>query len=173
MTITQELLHLNITDYIIIAVIAVSTLISLGRGFLKELISLAIWIIGFWVALKFYAPLSVILKPYITNDSVRLIVSFAGLFLTVLILGALFSYLLSFVIDKSGLSGFDRLLGMIFGCARGILLVGIILLLISTTAFVQDAWWKESVLIPHLQILVDWLRMFVPQKMTELAGVIK
>jgi membrane protein required for colicin V production len=169
---TQELLQLNIADYVIVAVVAVSMLISLFRGFLKEFISLVVWVAGFWVAIEFYTALSEVLAPYITNVSVRLIISFIGLFLAVLILGSLFSYLLSFVVDKSGLGGFNRLLGMIFGCARGVLLVSVILLLISTTSFVQDEWWKKSVLIPHLQIIVDWLRAVLPQKITDFAGVI-
>ncbi|EKE01798.1 MAG: CvpA family protein [uncultured bacterium] len=172
MTLTQELLQLNITDYIIVAVIVVSTFISLIRGFLKELISLVIWALGFWVAIKFHDDFSAILAPYIANISIRLIASFSGLFLIVLILGAIFSRLLSFIIVKSGLSGFDRLLGMIFGLTRGVLLIAVILLLISTTSFVQDDWWKQSILIPHLQVIVDWLRIFLPQKITNLASVI-
>jgi membrane protein required for colicin V production len=169
---TQELLQLNIVDYIIIAVVVASTLISLFRGFLKELISLIVWIAGFWVSFEFYNALAAILAPYIANASVRLIISFAGLFVTVLVFGSLFSYLLSFMVDRSGLGGFNRLLGMVFGCTRGILLVSVILLMISTTAFVQDEWWKKSILIPHFQILVEWLRAFLPQKIADLAGVI-
>ncbi|MEI8054988.1 MAG: CvpA family protein [bacterium] len=173
MTLAQELLQLNITDYIMVAVVFASVLISLVRGFFRELISLIIWILGFWVAIKFHDTCATILEPYITNVSVRIIISFAGLFLIVLIFGAAFSYLLSFIIAKSGLSGFDRLLGMIFGCTRGILLVSVILLLISTTSFVQDDWWKKSILIPHLQIIVDWLHVFLPQKITSLVGIAK
>jgi len=169
---SQELLSLNVADYAILAVIIVSTLISLVRGFLKELMSLVIWALGFWIAIKLYNAVAVILEPYIANAAVRQIVSFAGIFLLVLLLGALLSYLFSFIIIKSGLSGTDRLLGMVFGCARGILLIAVILLLVSATSFVQDEWWKKSIIIPHLQILVDWLRVFLPQKMTSIAGVI-
>jgi len=173
MTSTQELLQLNITDYIVVAVVFISVLISLVRGFFKELISLIIWILGFWVAIKFHDACGAMLAPYIANVSVRIIISFAGLFLIVLILGAMFSYLLSFIIVKSGLSGFDRLLGMVFGCTRGVLLVSVILLLISTTSFVQDDWWKKSILVPHLQVIIDWLRVFLPQKITSLVGIAK
>ncbi|CAL7962900.1 colicin V production protein [Gammaproteobacteria bacterium] len=173
MTPTQELLQLNIADYIIVAVVFISVLISLVRGFFKESISLIIWILGFWVAISFYDMCAATLEPYIANVSVRIIISFAGLFLMVLIFGAIFSYLLSFIIIKSGLSGFDRLLGMVFGCARGVLLVSVILLLISTTSFVQDDWWKKSILIPHLQVIVDWLHVFLPQKITSLVGIAK
>jgi membrane protein required for colicin V production len=172
MTFTQELMQLNVADYVIIAVVVISILISLVRGFFKELISLTIWVLGFWVAIKFYVAFSDALEPYIANVSVRLIVCFVTLFLLVWILGVVFNRLLAMVIVKSGLSGFDRLLGMTFGLARGVLLVAMILLLVSTTSFAQDEWWKKSILIPHLQIIVDWLRVFLPQKITSLANVI-
>lgn len=170
MTFSEGILQLNATDYTIIAVIFISVLISFVRGFFKELISLVIWIVGFLVAMNFYATCSGMLEPYITNASVRVIVSFAGLFISVLIIGAIFNCLLSFIIIKSGLSGFDRLLGMVFGCARGVLLISVVLLLISTTSFIQDDWWKKSVLIPHFQILIDWLRVFLPQQITSVIG---
>lgn len=170
---TEGLLQLNATDYIIIVVVLMSTLISLTRGFFKEAISLVIWILGFWVAIKFHDACAAELTPYIANLSIRIIVSFSGLLLMVLIFGSIFNYLLSFIVTKSGLGGFDRLLGMIFGCTRGVLLVAVILLMISTTSFVQDEWWKKSILIPHFQIIVDWLRVFLPQKITSWVAVIK
>ncbi len=173
MTQTQELLTPNVVDYVIVAIVALSTIISLVRGFLKEVISLVIWALGFWIAIKFYETFAATLEPHIANIVIRQATSFAVIFLLILILGALFNYLLSFVIAKSGLSGTDRLLGTFFGCARGILLVAVVLLLISATAFVQDEWWKKSVLIPHFQVVVDWLRVFLPQKMTGVAGAIK
>lgn len=173
MAISEGLLQLNTTDYIIVVVVLMSTIISLTRGFFKELISLVIWILGFWVAIKFHDTCATMLTPYIANVSIRIIVSFSGLLLTVLIFGSIFNYLLSFIIIKSGLGGFDRLLGMIFGCTRGVLLVAVILLMISTTSFVQDEWWKKSILIPHFQVIVDWLRVFLPQKITSLVAVIK
>lgn len=167
-----ELLHLNVADYIIMGVVVVSTLISLVRGFLKECLSLIVWFLGFWIAIKFYQPIALILEYYIASIAMRQIVSFVGIFLVVLIFGSLFNYLLGHLVVKSGLSGTDRLLGMMFGCARGVLLIAVVLLLISATSFVQDDWWQKSILIPHLQVLVDWLRAFLPQKITNIAGVI-
>ncbi|EKD46027.1 MAG: CvpA family protein [uncultured bacterium] len=169
MTTAQELLYPNIADYVIVSIVIVSTLISLIRGFLKELVSLSVWILGFWLAIRFYHTFAVILEPYIANEFIRQMVGFVGIFLLILLLGALFNYMLGFVVIKSGISGADRFLGMIFGCARGVLLVAVILLMVSATSFVQDEWWKKSILIPHLQVLVDWLRVFLPEKITSIA----
>lgn len=173
MTSAQELLHPNVADYIVVVVVVVSTLISLIRGFLKEFISLFVWALGFWIAIKFYHSFSLVLDPYIASVTIRQIVSFIGIFLLVVLLGALFSYLLSFIIIKSGLSGTDRLLGMIFGFTRGVLLVAVILLLISSTSFVQDEWWQRSILIPHFRVLIDWFKDFIPEKISVISSVMK
>ena len=168
----QGLLDLNLADYIIVGVVIASALISVFRGFIKEFISLFIWILGFWVAIKFNHVFAIILSPYISSESILNIVSFCGVFVLVLIFGALLNYLLSFIVSQSGLSGTDRLLGMVFGCARGVLLVAVVLLLISVTSFVNDEWWQKSVLIPHFQVLVEWLKSFLPEKMSDIAGMV-
>lgn len=162
---SSELLHINVADCVILTVVLVSTLISLVRGFLKELFSLVIWVLGFWVAIQFYQALTVILEPYIANIAIRQIICFSGIFLIALIIGALFNYLLSMIVVKTGLTGTDRFLGMIFGCARGVLLIAVAILIISSTSFAQDEWWKTSVLIPHWQIIVDWLKVMLPEQM--------
>lgn len=164
-----DLLIFNVADYIVIAVIIISTLISILRGFFRELISLIVWVVGFVVALRFYTDLSVVLESYITNDTARLIISYLALFLPVIILGVLLNHLLSLMITRAKL---DRLLGTVFGFARGVLLVSVILLLISTTSFVEETWWQSSVLIPYFQTIMDWLHVFLPQKITNLNGFI-
>lgn len=164
---------LNVADCTIIAVVAISTLISLFRGFLKECISLCIWAVGFWAAIRFHHAFAVILEPYIKNANLREIAGYVCVFFSVLILGSIFNYLLSLIVVKSGLSGTDRLLGMVFGSARGILLVAVVLLLIASTSFVEDDWWKESALIPHFQSLIAWLKVFLPEKLINITSAVK
>lgn len=164
---------LNIADCIIVAVVAISTLISLFRGFLKECISLCIWAVGFWAAIRFHHAVAVILEPYIKNANLREIAGYLVVFLSILISGSIFNYLLSLIVARSGLSGTDRLLGMVFGSTRGVLLVAVILLLIASTSFVQDDWWKKSVLIPHFQSLIEWLKAFLPEKLVYITSAVK
>lgn len=166
---SQELLGMGVVDGVIAGIILLSSLISLIRGFLKELVSLGVWVLGSWLAIIFHDQAAVALAPYITDATIRDITSFGVIFLSVLIFGMLFNYILSFIVTKSGLSGTDRLLGMVFGGARGMLLVAVVILVVSSTAFVQDEWWKNSVLIHHFQVLVDWLRDFLPEKVTDIA----
>lgn len=172
MTFLQDIANFNWFDYTILGVIVISTLISLIRGFVKELVSLLTWVVGFWFALRFYTDFANILEGYINSQPVRTVVSFVMIFIIVLIFGAIFNYLISLLLIKTGLNGTDRLIGMLFGLTRGVLLIGVVLLLLSTTATVQDAWWKKSVLIPHFKFLVDWLHGMLPQKFSAISSVI-
>lgn len=159
-------------DYAIIAILGVSVIISLIRGFVREALSLGSWIAAFFVAFKFYEKLAVVLSPYISTPSLRVISSFVVLLIITLVLGGLLNFLISRIVTSTGLSGTDKSLGMIFGFARGILLIGLVILLLSSTAFSQDEWWKKSLLIPQFQPMAVWLKGFLPDKMNQLSGFV-
>ncbi len=151
-------------DYIIIAIIAVSTLISLLRGFVRESLALAGWILAVWVSILYMNQMAILLTPYLSSlpPSILSLVAFALLFVLTLIIAALVSNLIATLVDKTGLSGTDRAIGMIFGIARGIIIVGILVLLAGFTMVPQDPWWKESLLIPHFQQLAVMMKEFLP-----------
>jgi len=150
---------MNWADWVILAILVVSSLISLKRGFVKEALSMANWVLAFIVAMTFGEQLSSLLVNQITTPSVRDMVAFALLFAATLIVGAMVNYLLSEVVRMTGLSGTDRLFGMIFGLVRGFVVVMAILLIVPGIVPIdQDPWWKESLLIPHLMGFEDWCR---------------
>jgi len=150
-------------DYIIIVIIAVSTVISLLRGFVRESLALAGWILSIWISLMFMHQMTIFINPYLNlPPSILSLVSFALLFILTLIVSALVTNLFSELVDKTGLSGTDRSIGMLFGIARGGIIVGIIVLLAGFTRVPQDPWWKESVLIPHFQQLAVYMKDFLP-----------
>jgi len=149
-------------DYGILAVIGVSALVSLLRGFVREAFSLASWVAALWVALAFFEPLSGSLVHWISIPSLRLGAAFAVLFLVVLLLGALIGYLAGQLVQKTGLTGTDRVLGMVFGLGRGMIIVAVLVLLAGLTAMPRDPWWSQSQLLPHFQHLALWLSGFLP-----------
>lgn len=149
-------------DFIIIGVIALSALISLIRGFVREAFSLAAWILAFWVAWTFFRELAIQLEGMISVQSARLGVAFLILLVATLILGGLVNFLMRQLVEKTGLTGTDRLLGMFFGAARGALLVAILVLLAGLTVLPTDPWWYESALIVYFQELAIWLRDLLP-----------
>ncbi|MFA6409151.1 MAG: CvpA family protein [Gammaproteobacteria bacterium] len=158
---------LNWADYAILIIVGVSTLVSLVRGFVREAISLCTWIIAAWIAFKFSSLCANLFIGYIKTPSLRLVVAFLILFVGILIIGALINFLIYELISHTGLSGTDRVLGMLFGAGRGLLLVGVLVLLGNMSAATKDKWWTDSVLIPRFQGLATWLHSFLPEKINE------
>lgn len=156
-------MSLTWVDWAIVAIIAVSALISLTRGFVKEALSLLTWVIAGLVAWLFGGALAELLVPYIETPSLRVIAACAILFVLTLLLGGLVNYLISQLVKATGLSGTDRFLGMVFGAARGALLVVVAVGLLSLAPVEADAWWRESVAIPHFLLVADWSKNLILQ----------
>jgi len=154
-------------DYLIIGIILLSSGISIVRGFIKEVLSLASWALSFWVALTFYPHVATLLTNYIEIPSVRLFSAFMSLFIVTLILAALVNHLISQVVEKTGLSGTDRALGVIFGLVRGVAIVSLLVLLAAATPMPNDDWWQNSLLLEHFEQLAIWLRSFLPADIAE------
>ena len=154
-------------DYVIIAIVAVSTLISLFRGFVREALSLATWVAALWVALTFSPQLADQLARWIETPSLRSIIAILVLFVLVLIAGGIVNFLVSSLIDKTGMTGTDRALGMVFGLVRGVVLVGVLVLLAGLTPAPQDPWWRESQLMPYAVQVAEWMREWLPEDVAE------
>lgn len=148
-------------DWSIIAVIAVSGLISLKRGFVKEALSLLIWIVAGVIAWMFGGALAEHLVDFIETPSARVIAACVILFVATLLVGALINFLVGELVRVTGLSGTDRLLGMVFGAARGGLLVVVLVGLLSLAPVQQDNWWRESSLLPHFLMVADWSKNLI------------
>ena len=148
-------------DWAIIAIIAISSLISLKRGFVKEALSLVTWIIAGVVAWMFGGALSQHLTDFIEMPSARVIAGCAILFVATLLVGALVNFLIGELVRVTGLSGTDRFLGMVFGGARGALLVVVLTGLLSLAPVQQDPWWQQSSLLPHFLMVADWSKNLI------------
>ena len=153
-------------DYVIIGIIGLSALISLVRGFVREALSLAVWVFAFWISWQFFRDLALHLD-WVSVPSVRLGVAFALLFVTTLIIGGLVNYLVGQLVDKTGLTGTDRMIGILFGAARGMLLVAVLVLLAGLTPLPEDPWWGQSLLIGYFQELAIWLKSLLPADIGE------
>jgi len=149
---------MNWADWTILAIIAISCLFSIRRGFVREALSLVTWVAAFMVARMFAAPMTEILLPYIETPSLRVAAAFASLFIATLVVGALIGQLITMLIQATGLSATDRLLGIAFGAARGGLVVVVLIMLAGQTPAINDPWWRESQLIPHFALMEAWTR---------------
>lgn len=152
----------NWADWAIIAILLLSSLISLKRGFVKEALSLAIWVIALAVASLFAPKFAPLLAAYIEAPSLQQMVAFAALFVATLLIGGGVNYLLSTLIKATGLSGTDRMLGVLFGLVRGLIIVMVILLYLPKILPVnEDQWWSQSALIPQFLDFEDRFRLLV------------
>ena len=151
-------------DYAILSVIGISALISILRGFVREALSLIGWVVAFWVSLTFADDVAVHLQQEIPVPSLRLAAAFLGLLLGSLLLAGAVNFLAAELVDKTGLTGTDRMLGIIFGVARGAAIVGVLVLLAGFTTVPQDPWWHESVLLRHFQAMAIEARGLLPEE---------
>jgi membrane protein required for colicin V production len=154
-------------DIVILAIILLSALISLVRGFVREAFSLAVWVLAFWVSWSFFRDLEVPLQAWIESPTVRLGVAFAALMIATLVVGGLVNFLIIQLVERTGMSGSDRLIGMVFGAARGVLLVAVLVLLAGLTPMPEEDWWLESGLVGYFQELSYWLRDLLPPEFAD------
>ena len=150
-------------DLLIIAIIIISALISLVRGFVKESLSLASWIFAGFIALRYFTPLADLLVPYIESPTIRTGSGFAILFVCSLIIGAIVNYMASQAVTKTGLTGTDKSLGVVFGAARGLLIVTMLVLLAGLTPMPSEPWWNDSAMIEFFSEMANWIKDILPQ----------
>ena len=143
-------------DVVIIAIIALSTLLSLFRGIVKEVLSLAVWVLAFWLAFHYSYATSRVLEGVIPYENARLGAAFLLIFIAVLLAGMLASALVSRLAQAGGMGVADRALGAVFGALRGVVLVAVLVMLGALTPLAQCVAWKESRLVGYFEILSDW-----------------
>ena len=158
---------MNGVDLAILLICGVSMLVSLFRGFIREVFSLLVWVAAVYAALLVANPLAERMQPWIEMPSVRMIIAFVGVFVLVLIVGGLVNYLLGKLIAGTGLSGTDRLVGALFGALRGVAIVLVAVIIARMTPFPEDPWWQESRLLPEFERLAVAVVQYFPESVRE------
>lgn len=157
-------------DWVIIALLTVSTLISLKRGFVKEALSLVTWVAAFIIARTFHPQMQTLLESTVETPMVRLIAAFAILFVATLLIGAVINNMIGHLVRVTGLTATDRVLGMAFGLLRGVVVVIVGIAVTRYTPLAEDTWWRESVMIEHLAVVEDWSRRTFGDEFERLLG---
>jgi membrane protein required for colicin V production len=149
-------------DYLVIFVLIASVVISTMRGLVKEMISLASWIVAFVVANAYGAELAKLLPAMVPGEVVRLILAFIVLFIGVRILMGLLGVAVDALIKAGGLSLADRGLGGLFGLGRGLVIVLAAVILCGMTTIPQQDFWKNALLSPLAETGARTVKPFLP-----------
>ncbi|MEM8982004.1 MAG: CvpA family protein [Pseudomonadota bacterium] len=160
---------MSIVDLIIVAAVALSMVVGFFRGFIKEAVSVLALLVAAWAALRF-APLGSDLIANVVgfgaldqSVALKMWLGRALIFFAVLLLGGLVGWALSYVINQTGMTGTDRILGMGFGFFRGALLLGVVALAGSYLGFSADAWWQNSKLVPYAERVGNGIKILAPK----------
>ena len=152
-------------DYSILGVVLLSTLIGLQRGLVREILSLISLGVSLAVGLALSEYVAPLFQDYITTPSMRRMAAFAVLFFAMLLIMALINHVLVTLVEETGIHRTDQLLGMVFGLARGTVLVAGVIFLAGFTPFPQDPWWQEAQLIHKFEGISKLGCRFLPNEL--------
>jgi len=141
----------NWIDWLVVLILLASVAISIARGFIRETLSLAVWILATLNAYLLGDEMATMLAGFISKPSLRITVGMALLFVMTLMVGALLNHVLSEMVKNSGLTAADRILGIFFGLARGVIIIMMLVLFVPAN-IKQANSWQQSLLLPRFQV---------------------
>jgi membrane protein required for colicin V production len=154
---------MNWLDYAVLAVLGVSLVWSALRGVVREIMSLAGWVMAFLAASLFAGPLALALPAGVPGEPLRVLVAYVAIFMVVLVISGLTGSLLAKLVKVAGLGAADRLLGALFGLARGAVLVLVLALMAGLTSAPRQPFWRDSVAGAPLAAVALALKPWLPE----------
>ena len=158
---------MTVFDYAVLVILGVSILLSVMRGFLREVMALLAWVVAFWVANLYTASLAPMLPASIPSAELRLLEAFAVLFLATLLVMTLISITVSQFLKAIGVGTWDRALGAVFGFTRGVIIVLVLVLLSGLTSLPKQPIWKNAMLSSPLEALVMSFKPWLPLELAK------
>jgi len=153
---------MTIFDYVVLAIIGLSVFFSIMRGMVREVLSLAGWVLAFFVAKTYTLELAPLLPKAIPTQTLQYLAAFVILFLATLLISALLSIALSQIFKTVGLGWLDSVLGGFFGTLRGVLIVGILVFLGGLTELPKEPAWRSAMFSAPLEAMVTSAYPWIP-----------
>jgi membrane protein required for colicin V production len=154
-------------DYVVLTVIGISIVVSMMRGAIKEMLAIFGWVAAFYVAKTYAALLSPLLPQDIPTEALKTLAAFLILLIAVLFINSLLSIAISSLISKIGLGWLNRFLGVIFGFAKGLLIVCVLVFLAGLTSLPKEKIWTDAMLSSPLEVLVKSALPWLPNSVTK------
>ncbi|TFG38909.1 MAG: CvpA family protein [Chromatiales bacterium] len=152
-----------IIDIIIAVALVASIVVGLVRGFVKEALSIVTLLVAIWAALYFGPVVGGVSKSWLSSAELQIWFGRVLVFGVILSVGGLLGWGISKLVRVSMLGGLDRMLGSLFGIVRGILLVAVFVIGGQFAGFDNDGWWLKSRLLPHFEVVADWIKVLAPK----------
>ncbi|HRE16791.1 MAG TPA: CvpA family protein [Rhodocyclaceae bacterium] len=158
---------MTLFDYVVIAIVAASLLLGLWRGVVGELIALAAWVLAFFAAIEFGAQIGAGVFAGIADPAMRSLAGCVAVFVGVLVIMALIRLAVSGLVKALGLSLSDRILGLVFGLVRGVLVCVLLVAVGGLTSAPRQTWWTTAALSAPLETAVLGLKPWLPQDLAK------
>ncbi len=152
---------MNTTDYLVIAAVIISAVVGSIRGFLREAIALVTWIVALFVAWHFSDTVAPHLGGLLAGSPVATWAARVIIVALLLLLGAGIGVTLAHFVRLSIFSGMDRFLGFVFGLFRGMVMLGVFVILAQVLRLDGERWWRQSVLMPYGESIANGLRAVI------------
>ncbi|MCB1568707.1 MAG: CvpA family protein [Xanthomonadales bacterium] len=154
-------------DILLLVIVLLSALRGLWRGLITEVMALVVWAAAFWLAIGFGPQVADLYNGYVEMPTARWLLGYATVFVLVLILGGLLTWLLHRAVKGTGLTGTDRLLGLGFGLARGAGVGCVLVLGAGFTPLPKEAGWQDGRLVPAFTRAAQWMQGWLPRVVAE------
>lgn len=153
---------MSATDWVLLAIVAVSAIFGLMRGFIGVAASLVAWVLAGWAAFHFGADVALLLASDGDPSAGQVFAGYALSFIGVLLVVGLVAWLVRLAVKSVGLSGLDRVLGLALGVVRGGFVACALVLLLGLTSMPRDAQWQASQVVPVFVPGAQWMRGWLP-----------
>jgi membrane protein required for colicin V production len=148
-------------DWFIAGIVLLSSLIGYIRGFLRETIALVAWVLGLWLAWQYAPQVQPYLGGLLADSAMQVWVARIIILFAVLLAGALIGFILAYFVRHSPFGVLDRTFGVVFGLARALVVIGLVIMGGQLLEMQSEPWWRESALMPAAQFLAEWIRHLV------------
>ena len=155
---------MNWIDYLLIALVVFSCVAGVMRGLLREVIALVTWVAAVLIAWHYAAVLEPHLGGALANEGVRVWAARTIIFLGVVLIGTGIGAIVSHLVRLSLFSGTDRFFGGIFGFLRGLVMIGLFVMLCHALRLNGEPWWRGSTLMPYGERAANVLRGMVGER---------
>ena len=154
-------------DYVAIGIVGVSLIFGLWRGVVGEIIALVAWVLAIFAAVEFGAVVGRTAFAGLADPALRTLAGCVVIFVGVLVVMALFRMAVRSMVKALGLSVSDRILGMVFGLVRGVLVCMVLVGLGGMTSAPMQAWWQDATLSAPLETVVLATKPWLPDDLAK------